>query len=436
MCLIAVSPYLGCAATADWPQWGGPNRDFTVATVGLADQWPEGGPRKIWHRELGDGYSSILFSDGVLYTMYRKTRLEEEEAIVALDASSGEIIWEHKYPSPLTKPVEEWGHGPNATPLIVGKRLFAIGTNADVKCLDKKNGKVLWTRDLVQEGVAVPADGVGYIASPIAYKNTIILRVGNGRHRDPENQNTDRAPARPEVAVAKGQSILALDQATGRIIWKGLDFETGASSPMLINFAGQDQLVLYVKGGVIGVEPNKGELLWRYEIPERSTIMSPVWNGEDLLLWSSENEGGYGTAIKLTKEDGKTIPKEHWRSRKLRVAIGTPVPVGDYVFGSSGKLFVGISLSTGKRTWGKRGYETVSCVHGDGKVIILDENGQMTLASVTPAEFNVLSQCQITERYSYTPPTLVGTTLYVRDRKHIMALDIGKISGTTDGSES
>ncbi len=60
----------GCAVTPEWPQWGGPNRDFVAKTHGLADSWPEGGPERLWERELGDGYSSILVEAGKLYTMY------------------------------------------------------------------------------------------------------------------------------------------------------------------------------------------------------------------------------------------------------------------------------------------------------------------------------------------------------------------------------
>ena len=63
-------------------------------------------------------------------------------------------------------------------------------------------------------------------------------------------------------------------------------------------------------------------------------------------------------------------------------------------------------------------------VLADGKIIILDEDGQLALATVSPEGFNVLSKCTITKRYSWAAPTLVGTTLYVRDRERIMALDL------------
>ena len=39
----------------DWPQWGGPHGDFKADSSGLANNWPDGGPKKLWSRDLGDG---------------------------------------------------------------------------------------------------------------------------------------------------------------------------------------------------------------------------------------------------------------------------------------------------------------------------------------------------------------------------------------------
>src|SRR5215831_4392539 len=43
----------------DWLVWGGKNRDFRANASGLADSWPTAGPKKLWSRALGDGYSAI-----------------------------------------------------------------------------------------------------------------------------------------------------------------------------------------------------------------------------------------------------------------------------------------------------------------------------------------------------------------------------------------
>ena len=85
---------LARSASAQWPQWGGPNRDFHSPATGLAEEWPEAGPRKIWERALGAGYSSIVADGGRLFTMYRSG---DDEVVVALNAETGATEWEHKY---------------------------------------------------------------------------------------------------------------------------------------------------------------------------------------------------------------------------------------------------------------------------------------------------------------------------------------------------
>ena len=103
----------------------------------------------------------------------------------------------------------------------------------------------------------------------------------------------------------------------------------------------------------------------------------------------------------------------------------TPVRVGDHLFGATRRLLLGVDFKTGTRVWAKRGFPMATCLYADGKLVILDEDGRLSLATATPEGLTVHSQYKITERYSFTVPTLVGKTLYVRDRQHIMALDLG-----------
>ena len=58
-----------------WTQWGGPNRNFVTNASGIKDTWPASGPRVVWKRPLGEGYSACAVEGGVIYTMYGKPRL-------------------------------------------------------------------------------------------------------------------------------------------------------------------------------------------------------------------------------------------------------------------------------------------------------------------------------------------------------------------------
>ena len=248
-------------SAAAWRQWGGPNRNFIVDSTGLADAWPEGGPRTIWSRPLGTGHSAILADGGRLFTMYRKGNgrgrqgpWQPEETIVALDAASGATIWEHGYPSKLQD--FSYGAGPHSTPLIVGDRLFAIGTNKELFALETKSGKVIWSHDLVAEFNAPsllirPVVKAGYGCSPIAYRDLVVCSVGG-----------------------PGQSVMAFRQSDGRVAWKSGDFLVSEVAPILITLDGRDQLVVVGGGLVNGLEPATGRILWWY--PRRSRQRSEL----------------------------------------------------------------------------------------------------------------------------------------------------------------
>ncbi len=408
---------IGATSTfAQWKQWGGPSRNFTVKAEELADKWPDGGPRKLWHRALGDGYSSIVYDDGVLYTMYRKGRTSAEEFTVGLDAKTGGTLWEHGSRSPLlSRDDSGWGgQGPNATPLIVDDRLYTIGSRLMLHCFDKKTGKVLWEHDLVREYHAPVDQNVGYPCSPIAYKQSIIVPIDRERPNDQSDQPNERAD---------GQTLAAFGQVTGELLWKALDFRLSEASPILVEFDGQDQLVCSTRHGLLGVDPNDGSLLWRY--PEVGSIVTPVWNGDDLLFYTSGGNDAIGRVVRLAKKEGKTVPEELWANKKVRIWQPTPVHVDGCLYGSTSQLLLAVDMKTGKRLWAKRGFPLASCIYADGKLIILDQDGQLTLATATRDGLSVHSQCKITERYSFTVPTLVNRVLYVRDRNHVMALDLG-----------
>jgi outer membrane protein assembly factor BamB len=226
------------AQTVDWAQWGGPARNFKSAVTGLATSWPEGGPRKLWSRVLGDGYSSIAMQGGRLFTMYRKGA---QDIVVALDAATGKTIWEYAYDAPFWKEQDmSNGPGPHATPLVVGEYVFTTGATGKLHCLNKQTGKLVWAHDLFREfnGTVRPN---GYSCSPLAYQNTVIVMVGGA-----------------------GNALMAFNQKDGTVVWKKHDFKNSTSSPLLINVDGHEQLVAFLYGEIVGLDPANGALLWQH----------------------------------------------------------------------------------------------------------------------------------------------------------------------------
>ncbi len=87
---------LGCdtATAADWPQWRGPTHDAISVETGLAESWPDSGPPVLWTKEIGKSYSSFIAVGDRVWT---QTQTLYEQAVVCLDAETGEAIWSQRY---------------------------------------------------------------------------------------------------------------------------------------------------------------------------------------------------------------------------------------------------------------------------------------------------------------------------------------------------
>jgi outer membrane protein assembly factor BamB len=400
---LTFCPVAAPAQVSDWPQWGGPHRNFVSDAKGLAAAWPEGGPRRLWSRELGEGYSAIAAAGGRLYTM---TRRGGREVAVALDAETGKTLWEYAYDAPFSAEYSmENGPGPHATPTVAGGRVFTAGATGKLHALDARTGKLLWAHDLMSEYKGTVRTN-GFACSPLAYRDTVIMQVGG-----------------------QGHALMAFRQRDGAVAWRRHDFRNSPSSPLLINVDGQEQLVAFMYDAIVGVDPSDGALLWSH--PHQSefglNVATPVW-GEGNLLFVSSSYGGGSRVLRLTRAAGKSSAEEVWAHQLMRVHYGNAVRLGDFVYGSSGDFgtapLTAVNVRTGKVAWRDRTLARASLLSAEGRLILLDEDGNLALATPTPEGLKVHSRAALLQTNAWTVPTLAGTRLYVRDRKTIVALDL------------
>jgi outer membrane protein assembly factor BamB len=390
-------------AFTQWTQFGGPRRDFTADDASITLKWPDTGPRVLWSRDLGDGFSSILVDESGLYTMYRRG---DQDVVIALDAGTGETIWETAYDSPTKDDmILDFGPGPISTPLVVGNRIFTVSSTVKFHCLDKTTGDILWARDLMKE-LGASHLGRGYGPSPIAYGETVILPIGG-----------------------EDQAVVAFDQASGDIVWRSQSFKAGYSSPILASVAGEDQLIVAMGPDRAGLDPRNGELRWHVELPKTATtIMSTQHLGADGLLFGSSAYADGSRVIALQKNADGFDARELWYSRKMRVMYAAVARIGDYVYGSSGDFgpafLIGLNVKTGKVAWRKRGFGRAHLTRVREHALILDEEGDLAVATPTPEGVTIHSRAHVMDRLVWTPPTLVGSRLYIRNRVSMKALDL------------
>lgn len=391
-------------AGVPWTQWGGPHRNFQTEASGIKDTWPSAGPRVIWKRDLGDGYSSTIVESGVLYTMYGKAK---QEIVLAADAETGRTIWEHATPVAFDSDAPEMGNGPYSTPLAVGDRLFTTGVAGLLQCLEKRTGKPIWSQQLWADHGGTQLM-YGYASSPIAFRDTVIVPVGG-----------------------RSKALMAFRQSDGSVAWSANNFGNVYSSPILIDVNGLEQLAVLMDGAVIGVNPHNGDLQWQvpFKADYSIAVATPLYGPDNLLFISSEYNGG-SKMIELRRNGLQTTATELWNSIRLRLHHGNAMRVGEAIYLSSGgkgsqAILSAVEARTGKILWQERSIEKATFVWADGKLITLDQDGNLMIAHPSPQGFAISARAPLLSGLSWTPPVLVGTRVYMRNRRTMMAADLG-----------
>ena len=408
-CLIGTTTAVAQNVGSSWPQWGGTERNFHVHADPLARTWPETGPPELWRRPLGEGYSAILEQNGILVTMYRNG---DAEIIAALDADSGATLWEYAYDAPLVHDgyFDVWlnaaGPGPYATPLIVNELVYAVGVNGHFHALDLQSGTLRWSHDLVDRFTLV--DYNAFASSPVAYRGNVILPMGGGGH-----------------------GVVAFDQETGAIAWESESFPLGPGSPQLITVNNHDQLVVWGQQELVGLDVQNGARLWTH--PHSNdlglNVATPIWSDTQHLFVSSAYNGG-SRMLEIEQDGNQASVSEVWSTPRTRLHFSNALRVENLILGSSGDFgpafLTALQADTGEEVWRDRSFARAHLLYADNVVVLVDEDGDVAVASVSDRGLNVLARKALLTENSWTPPTLIGSTLYVRDRHEIVALDLGE----------
>ena len=94
---------------ADWPQLLGPDRDGTSDEKVRSTFDPE--PKIAWKHKVGTGHAGPAVADGTCIIFHR---LDDKATVDALDAKTGEPIWQFQY---VTNYVDDFGFDPGPAQL-------------------------------------------------------------------------------------------------------------------------------------------------------------------------------------------------------------------------------------------------------------------------------------------------------------------------------
>jgi len=434
-CAFAASTVPGLRAD-DWPQWLGPQRDGVWRETGLIEKFPAGGPKVRWRTPIGGGYAGPAVVKGRVYVADRQLasgasnpsdpfargEIPGTERLLCLNEADGNLLWKHEYNCAYTV---SYPAGPRVTPLVHDGKVYVLGAEGHLLCLDSEKGKVIWSRELTKDyNTKTPL--WGFAAHPLIDGNKLICVVGG-----------------------EGSVAVAFDKDTGKELWRALSAkEPGYCPPMIYEFAGKRQLIIWHPEAVNALDPETGKVYWSHAVEAKSglSVPTPRKDGDRLFITSF-----YNGSLMLKVDSAQ--PSVVWRSKKvsekdtdgLHSIMPTPFIADGHIYGvCSYGQFRCLKADTGDRLWetfeptgGKEArWANAFIVKNGSRYFLFSEKGDLIIARLTPEKYEEIGRAHLLEPTNtaagrdvvWSHPAFANRSVYARNDKEIVCVSLA-VSG-------
>lgn len=407
---LAILLLICTCGNAQNAQWRGPARDGIYPDTGLLKVWPEGGPSLLMTvRDLGEGFSSAVEEDSVIYVTGKK---ESKDYLSAIDGE-GRVLWQVPFGDAWKK-----SHSASrATPTVDQGRVYVMSGTGRLACIHAKTGQEIWAKGVDKE-FGAEYHLFGFTESPLIVDDMVI-----------------------SVPAGKKTTMIALDKRTGKLIWqsKSLDQRRAYASPVLYQ-SGEIRLILgFTSKDLIAVNPHNGRIAWTYAYYRHSVekgvekiginmTNTPIFKDNEIFITS-----GYDCpAVMLTlAEDGKSVT-EKWINPTLDCHHHGVVLVDGYIYGSNfynnrfGK-WVCLDWDTGEVRYVVKWENKGSTIFADGMLYVyVEKSGQVALVKPDPDSFEPVSTFKVLEGKGrhWAHPSIYKGKLMIRHGGVLQVYDI------------
>ncbi len=425
----------------DWPQFLGPERNSTSPEKGILRSWPESGPEVLWSVNVGIGYGGPIVKDGKVYLLDRDDKVGDN--LRCFELATGKELWNFAYDAPGSVMFP----GSRSVPAIDGNYVYSCGPYGDLYCIEINTHMPVWKKQIWTDfGGQLPEGDPGFggpfptwaiSQCPLVYGDLLIV-----------------------ASQAPDAGVVAYNKLSGELKWKTSSLgRTGYVSPTIVKIDGNDQLVMItasaggrggqelVPGNVVGLDPLKGDILWKFTnwvcgIP----VPGAVDAGENRLLITGGYELG-ALMLKVQKNaDGTYAATELFRTEEFGDQTKTPLFHNGYFYAQYGTNNKRDGLTCmnmkGEIMWKTKrdpDFNKGSMILADGLILATDGAKSLYLIEPDPSAFKPLAKAELlaeqksddpgASRFgtqNWAPIALSGGKLLIRDQKRMMCVKVAK----------
>ncbi len=414
----------------DWPVFMGPTGDGQSTETGILKDWTDGKLNVVWTADTGEGYGMGTVAKG---RFYHFGKFGDHATLQCRHAETGELIWEFGYLSEY-QDLFQYDSGPRASPVIDEDLVYIYGVEGMLHCLEANTGKEIWKLDTVKR-FGVIQNFFGVASTPVIFGDTLIVMVGGSPR---ESQKVP--PGQLNLVKSNGTGLIGLDKRTGDIKFQCVDDLGSYCSLKLATFQDAPVVLAWMRDSLFGVNPESGEVQfefpWRARVLESVNASMPVIKGTQVLISECYGKGAVVLELAEMSKPVSVWNDEGRRDKSLEAHWNTPIVVGDFVYGCSGRHTAQAELrcvewKTGKVCWAEPGLSRSSLTSIDGHFIVVGEQGQLLLIKANPEKFEEVTRYNGGEGDNvkfvspcWAAPVVSHGLLYVRGKNKLVCFDL------------
>ncbi len=380
-----------------WADFLGPGRLGRYDEKPILTSWPVDGLHQLWKQPVGGGYSSFTVANGMAFTIEQR---RGNEVVAAYDVRTGRERWTHSWKALFAEVLG--GNGPRATPVWDDGRIYALGAQGELRCLESATGKLVWNKNILEDNGAENIHW-GMSASPLVVDGKVIVAPGGSR----------------------GNSVVAYDKLSGKRVWSSLDDGAAYDSPTVATVGGRRQLLLITAKRAVGLSVDDGKLLWEYPWVTQNDInvAQPMVVAANRVYLSSSY--GHGAAVvELTPQGDGFEARVVWANNRMKNKFNSAVLYEGFIYGLDEGILACVDAGSGELKWKGGRYGFGQLLLASGHLVVLTEEGDVVLVRAVPDLHQEVARFSALKGKTWNIPAISDGLLLVRNEVEMAAYRI------------
>lgn len=335
----------------------------------------------------------------------------------------------------------------------VASTLFSDGENDVIAAFDAETGREKWRYPIepVYRGHDGSFDGPsstplivdGIVVGLSARGRLLALQLATGEliwskdlaedfGSEPSLYGYASSPILVEGSVilqtgSKTSSVVALDPASGDVRWAVAGDRAAYQTPVPVRLHGELYVAALGESKLRGIDPKTGTTAWEFEHGASSHargVNSAVPVAADSERFFLKQDPESSAMVVLSRDGDAIVGEQTWMERSIRNTYSVALFFEEHLYGFSSRFLACVDPADGRTVWKSRAPGDGFPIIVDGHLVVLTKDGGLHVAKAGPSGYAERAAVQLFDDVVWNSPAYVDGSFYARSLGELARVDV------------